>query len=79
MARKLQSRISYTVCKRCGRSIATMSAYGRRRLMVNESHYEKYGQICSECMTSDERHEMTMERGADLADKFSTLKNEVIK
>jgi hypothetical protein len=52
----VRKRISIvqTNCKRCGRPIATAS----HSITGNEDLKAKFGGICQDCMTDDERHEL---------------------
>jgi hypothetical protein len=64
-------RMEYTECRRCGKPIATLSAYGRRRLRSNEQLYAEFGRICSACMTTAEQHDVQDAQVREKAQLFS--------
>jgi hypothetical protein len=63
--KRRSSRIEFVNCRRCGKPLATLSAVGRRRLHTSEARYQKYGRICSDCITAEEARDNAAGSAAD--------------
>ena len=61
---KSKIRIETTTCRRCGKNLTTFS----RSLWGLNDLKEKFGRICSDCVTADEDFEMNRQIGKSIAE-----------